>query len=85
MLIRIFIILRSYVQLTIYSSPRASRLCTQNNTNHNIAFSIKCMVNEEPLLSIALCYLFSCLILAFGLKLSEGMFLHLDGITPTSF
>lgn len=74
MLLRIFLILRSYVQLSIYSSPRASRLCSQNNANHNIGYSIKCMVNEEPLLSIALCYTVSCLILAFGLKLSEGMF-----------
>ena len=43
-LIRIYILLRSLVNLTIYSTPRAARLCSHNGIGHNFLYSIKCLL-----------------------------------------
>ena len=43
MLIKVFLIFRSMIYLTVYSSPRAIRLCTYNNIDHTSFFSIKCI------------------------------------------
>lgn len=72
-LLRIYIILRSLVNVTIYSSPRSSRLCQQNGVDHNLLYSIKCILNEEPLRAIFVVFLITVMFLGVGLKLSEGL------------
>ena len=69
-LLRIYIILRSLVNITIYSSPRSSRLCQQNGVDHNLLYSIKCILNEEPLRAIFVVFLIAMMFLGVGLKLS---------------
>lgn len=44
-LFRVYIVLRSLVNITIYSSPRSSRLCQQNGVEHNLLYSVKCILN----------------------------------------
>lgn len=43
-LLRIYIPLRSLVNLTIYSTPRAARLCNHNGIGHNFLYSVKCLL-----------------------------------------
>lgn len=46
LLMKIYIIIRSLVNVTIYASPRSSRLCHQNGINHNLLYTVKCILNE---------------------------------------
>lgn len=72
-LFRVYIVLRSLVNITIYSSPRSSRLCQQNGVDHNLLYSIKCILNEEPLKAIFVVFVITLIFLGVGLKLSEGV------------
>lgn len=43
-LLRIYIVMRSTINLTLYSTPRASRLCTQNRVEHDFMYTVKCLL-----------------------------------------
>lgn len=43
MIVKIYVVLRSLVALTIFASPRASRLCNHNGLEHDLFFSVKCL------------------------------------------
>lgn len=43
LILKIYIILRSIVALTMFSTPRASRICNYSGINHNFFFIIKCL------------------------------------------
>lgn len=73
LLMKTFIIVRSLVNITIYSSPRSSRLCHQNGIEHNLLYTIKCILNEEPLGAISIIFIILILVFGNGLKLSEGV------------
>ncbi len=75
-LLRIYIVLRSLINISIYSSPRSSRLCQQNGVDHNLLYSIKCILNEEPLRAIFVVFVITLIFLGVGLKLSEGVLLR---------
>ena len=85
-LLRIYIVLRSLVNASIYSSPRSSRLCQQNGVDHNLLYSIKCILNEEPLKAIFVVFVITLIFLGVGLNLSEGVLLKDNpGLPPTGF
>lgn len=69
-LFRVYIVLRSLVNITIYSTPRSSRLCQQNGVEHSLLYSIKCILNEEPLKAIFVVFVITLIFLGVGLKLS---------------
>lgn len=81
-LLRIYIVLRSLVNVTIYSSPRSSRLCQQNGVDHNLLYSIKCILNEEPLRTIFVVFVITLIFLGAGLKLSEGVLIRNNPFMP---
>lgn len=81
-LLRIYIVLRSLVNISIYSSPRSSRLCQQNGVDHNLLYSIKCILNEEPLRAIFVVFVITLLFLGVGLKLSEGVLVRNNPTLP---
>jgi hypothetical protein len=85
-LFRIYIVLRSLVNTSIYSSPRSSRLCQQNGVDHNLLYSIKCILNEEPLRAIFVVFVITLIFLGVGLKLSEGVLTRNNPhLSPTGF
>lgn len=43
-LIRAYIIFRSLVNLSIYSTPRSSRLCHHNGIDQDFLYSVKCLL-----------------------------------------
>lgn len=43
-LVRVYIIFRSMVNLSIYSTPRSSRLCHHNGINQDFLYSVKCLL-----------------------------------------
>ena len=43
MMAKIYLVFRALVAMSIYSSPRAVRLCTYNSINHTWFFSLKCI------------------------------------------
>ncbi len=83
-LFRVYIVLRSLVNITIYSSPRSSRLCQQNGVDHNLLYSIKCILNEEPLRAIFVVFVITLIFLGIGLKLSEGVLLANNPTLPVT-
>ena len=42
---KIYLVVRSFLTLTSYSSPRASRLCHQNGLEHNLIYTVKCVLH----------------------------------------
>ena len=76
-----YIMARSLLTLTYYSSPRASRLCHQNGLEHNIMYIVKCLLHEQALLSIAVFFGILMMICGYCLKISEGvLFLYNPGL-----
>lgn len=41
---RIYIVMRSMINLTLYSTPRASRLCSHNRVEHSLLYTVKCLL-----------------------------------------
>jgi vacuolar-type H+-ATPase subunit I/STV1 len=78
---KVYIIFRSLLTLTTYSSPRASRLCHQNSLEHNLMYIIKCVLHEQPLMALAVCFGILMMVCGYCLKLSEGvLFLYNPGV-----
>lgn len=79
---KFFIIARSMLNITNYSSPRSSRLCYQNGFENSHLYSIKCILNEMPIRIIAMNFGLFLLIGGYCLKLSEGvLFIYNAGYT----
>lgn len=73
---RIYIVMRSMINLTLYSTPRASRLCSHNRVEHSLLYTVKCLLKEEPVKIITLVFLINEIALGFGLRLSEGSLMY---------
>lgn len=43
MILKVFIIMRSLVNLTKFMSPRVARVCNINQVEYSIMYSIKCI------------------------------------------
>ena len=71
-LFRIFILIRSLVNLTMYATPRAARLCNHNGIGHTFLYCIKCILRERPLHAISFVFIIMWITLGYSLKLSEG-------------
>ena len=79
---KIYIIFRALINITAYSSPRASRLCYQNGFEHNILYIVKCILHEHPLTAICINFVIFLIVFGYGLKLSEGLlFVYNAGLT----
>jgi hypothetical protein len=87
MMIKIYLVFRSLVNVSIYSSPRAVRLCMYNNIDHNYFFSLKCIQQEYPLTFTTVISLVFMFIFGFGFRVTEGNLYYLNPtlIQPTGF
>ncbi len=80
--LKVYIIIRSFLSLTCYSSPRAARLCFQNGLEHNMLYIVKCLLHERPLMAIAVTFAILMMVCGYCLKLSEGvLFIYNAGLT----
>lgn len=78
MMTKIYLVFRSLVALTSYSSPRAIRLCNYNLVEHGFFFSIKCLQHEYPLACTSVVFAFTSVIFSFGFRVTEGNFYYLN-------
>ncbi len=85
LLAKVYIIIRSLVNITVYSSPRSSRLCHQNGIEHSLLYSVKCILSEEPLRAICIIFFILILIFGNGLKLSEGLMFLTNDLAKNGF
>lgn len=69
-LLRVYIIVRALINITEYSTPRASRLCNYNRINHDLLYSVKCMLQEHPLMSIVTAFFIQVVILGYGIRVT---------------
>ena len=70
---KIYIVVRALIGLSIYSSPRAARICNQNGFEQNLLYVVKCILYEQPLTAIAVNFFGLMMIFGYALKLSEGV------------
>lgn len=78
MLVKIYLVFRSLVSMSIYSSPRAVRLCTYNNIEHTCTYSLKCIQQEYPLTFTTVISLVFMFIFAFGFRVTEGNLYYMN-------
>jgi hypothetical protein len=72
LILKFYIIVRSLVSITEYASPKSSRLCSQHGFEHNILYSMKCILRDQPLTTIAILFGMFMVLFGYGLKISEG-------------
>jgi len=85
MILKIYIILRAIVALTIFATPRASRLCTQNRFEHSFFYSIKCIQQEYPITSILFMFLICLVLFSYGFRVTEGNLSYINPIPPNGY
>lgn len=79
---KIYIVVRAIINISTFSSPRATRLCYQNGFQHNLLYVVKCLLNESPLSAIAVNFVGMLMVFGYALKLSEGvLFLYNPGLS----
>lgn len=84
-ILKVYIIVRSLVSITTYSSPRASRLCYQNGFEHSLLYIVKCILHEQPLTAIGINFLALIMIFGYALKITEGVLFLYNPETITGF
>jgi hypothetical protein len=72
MLAKIFLVFRSLISLTAYSSPRMIRLCRHKDFEFSFFYSIKCIQYEHPIFFIVFTFIITLFIFAFGFRVTEG-------------
>lgn len=85
MLLKVSLIMRSIVGLSIYASPRAGRICHYSGIGHDFIFVAKCLQQEHPLRCSAAVFGFSLLIFGYGFRVTEGQLSLLNGLPATGF
>ncbi len=85
MIIKIYIIIRSIVSLSMFATPRAIRMCLYNNIDHNFFFVFKCLQQEYPLRCTTVIFGFSLLIFGYGLRVTEGQLSRFNQIDKNGF
>jgi hypothetical protein len=87
MLAKIFIVFRSLISLTIYSSPRMIRLCRHKDFEYSFFYSIKCIQHEHPISFLAFVFAITLFVFAFGFRVTEGSVyaLNSQAVRPNGF
>ena len=80
MIIKIYIVIRSIVSLSMFATPRAIRMCLYNNIDHSFFFVFKCLQQEYPLRCTTVVFGLSLLIFGYGLRVTEGQLSHFNQI-----
>lgn len=73
---RVYIFIRSLINITMYSTPRAVRLCSYNRVDHTMMYSIKCLLQESPLRTIMTVFITQEIVLGYSMRISEGQVSH---------
>ena len=78
MMVKIYLVFRSLVAMSIYTSPRAVRLCSYSNIDHTWFFSMKCIQQEYPLAFTTVISLVFMFIIGIGFRVTEGNLYYLN-------
>ena len=78
MMAKIYLVFRSLVAMSIYTSPRAVRLCSYSNIDHTWFFSLKCIQQEYPLAFTTVISLVFMFIIGIGFRVTEGNLYYLN-------
>lgn len=78
MMVKLYLVFRSLVNMSIYSSPRTVRLCLYNNIEHTCWYSLKCIQQEYPLTFTTVVSLAVWLIFGFGFRVTEGNIYYMN-------
>jgi hypothetical protein len=70
MLLKVGIIVRSVVRLSLYATPRAVRMCHYSGIAHDFVFVVKCLQQEYPLRCSATVFGLSLLIFGYGFRVT---------------
>jgi hypothetical protein len=85
MLLKVGLIMRSIVALTLYATPRAVRMCHYSGIAHDFVFVGKCLQQEHPLRCSAAVFGISLMIFGYGFRVTEGQLSVLNTIPETGF
>ena len=72
MLLKFYMIVRSMVNLTKFVSPRVIRVCSMNQVEYSIMYSIKCIQKEYPIRFILITVSLFLILFGYGFRFSEG-------------
>jgi hypothetical protein len=84
-LIKVGLILRSIIGLSIYSTPRAVRMCHYSGIGHDFVFVVKCLQQEYPLRCSAVVFGLSLLIFGHGFRITEGRLSFYNDLSTNGF
>lgn len=70
--LRLFFVMRLFLERTSYMTPRASRNCTMYGCRADYLFAIKCLFKNEPLYLMGVVFSVSIVMFALGFRVSEG-------------
>lgn len=70
MLLKVGIIVRSIVRLSLYATPRAVRTCHYSGISHDFIFVVKCIQQEYPLRCSAAVFGLSLLVFGYGFRVT---------------
>lgn len=76
MILKIFLILRSLINLTKFVTPRVVRVCNMNQLDYNLMYSIKCIQKEYPIRFIFIPASLVLIMFGYGFRISEGTVTH---------
>ena len=85
LIFKVYIVIRSIVALTIFSTPRASRICNYSGINHDFFFIIKCLQQEYPLRCFGVIFLLSMVIFGYAFRITEGKLSYYNDIPLNRF
>jgi hypothetical protein len=85
MLLKVGLIVRAIVGLSLYATPRAVRMCHYSGIGHDFVFVGKCLQQEHPLRCSAAVFGLSLLIFGYGFRVTEGQLSVLNSLPATGF
>ena len=85
MLVKVYIIIRSLVALTIFSTPRALRICLYSGIDHDLLFTLKCLQSEYSLRCTTIIFGLSLFLFGYGFRVTEGQLSKYNGVDKNGF
>lgn len=85
MLIKIFIVIRSIVSLSVFATPRALRICHYSGIDHDFFFIFKCLQKQYSLRCTTVIFTLSLLIFGYGFRVTEGQLSRYNSLNANGF
>jgi hypothetical protein len=85
MLSKYYLLIRCFVSFTKFATPRVRRVCSINQIEYNLMYSIKCIQKVYPIRFIVITVLFLLLLFSYGFRVSEGKVSALNPVGRNGF